>query len=113
MSKKEKKPDKKNVGDESTPQDGNDVQPVLMFQQFPSTIAPGMRFRINKKAYEKELIRLQKEMIKLQEWIRHRKPQSARVPGGGTPCADRAGKDTMVFSALCRASARRRGDSVI
>jgi polyphosphate kinase 2 len=43
-----------------------------MFQQFPSTIAPGMRFRINKKAYEKELIRLQKEMIKLQEWIRHK-----------------------------------------
>ena len=72
MSKKDKKSHKKHSSDGSNHKDRVDIQPVMVTLNSPSSIAPEEQFPINKKAYEKELSRLQKELIKLQEWIRFR-----------------------------------------
>jgi polyphosphate kinase 2 len=70
MSKKDKKSHKKDSSDGSNHKGGVDIQPVMLTQL--SSIAPEQQFRVNKKAYEKELAHLQKELIKLQEWIRYK-----------------------------------------
>ena len=82
------------------------------------------------KDYERELARLQIELVKLQEWIKfkglkvvvlfegrdaagkggaikthHRVPQPPHLPRGGPGHAHRAGEDAVVFPALRRASA--------
>jgi len=63
MSKKDEKNKKKHSANGSENQD----QAGILSAPVPS----GQQFVINKKTYETELARLQKELIKLQEWIRH------------------------------------------
>ena len=63
MSKKDEKNKKKHSANGSENQD----QAGILSASVPS----GQQFVINKKTYETELARLQKELIKLQEWIRH------------------------------------------
>jgi len=70
MSKKDKKAQKKHSADGSKRQDKVQVRPIPVTQHPLSSIAPEQQLSINKKTYEKELARLQVELIKLQEWIR-------------------------------------------
>ena len=70
MSKKDKKAKKKHSADGSRKQDKAEVQPRLASHQGPSSIKRDQQTPIDKKTYEKELARLQMELIKLQEWIR-------------------------------------------
>ena len=76
MSKKnknDKKKDKnKNSADGSNKRDEVMVQTVLGNPRMVSSIPLEQQLAINKKTYEKELARLQEELIKLQEWIRHK-----------------------------------------
>lgn len=72
MSKKDKKSHKKHSPDGSNDKNSVDVQPVNTTQPSHSSSVPDEQFRVSKKAYEKELSRLQKELIKLQEWIRYK-----------------------------------------
>jgi polyphosphate kinase len=70
-NKKDKKKDKKrNSADGSEKLDLVEVQPVSGNRQAVSSIPPEGQLPIDKKTYEKELARLQEELIKLQEWIR-------------------------------------------
>jgi polyphosphate kinase 2 len=70
MSKKDKKAKDKHSGNGSKKNDQMEVMPMSMTIQTISSLPPEDQFRINKKTYEKELARLQKELIKLQEWVR-------------------------------------------
>lgn len=70
MSKKDKKAQKKHSADGSKKQDKVEVRPIPVTQHAPSSITPEQQISINKKTYEKELARLQMELVKLQEWIR-------------------------------------------
>ena len=70
MSKKDKKAKDKHSGNGSKKNDQMEVMPMSMTIQTISSVPPEDQFRINKKTYEKELARLQKELIKLQEWVR-------------------------------------------
>jgi len=72
MSKKDKKAKKKHSPDGSRNQDKAEVQPQLESQQALSSMTRDQQTPINKKTYEKELARLQVELIKLQEWIRYK-----------------------------------------
>jgi polyphosphate kinase len=71
MSKKDKKAKNKDSENGSKKHDLIEA-PISMTLQEVSSIPPEDQFRINKKTYEKELARLQKELIKLQEWIRYK-----------------------------------------
>ena len=71
MSKKDKKSKDKDSANGSKKHDKVEPVPISMTFQEVSTIPPEDQFPINKKTYEKELARLQKELIKLQEWIRY------------------------------------------
>jgi len=70
MSKKDKKTKNKHSDNGSKKQDKIEVAPISMTLQAVSSIPPEDQSPINNKTYEKELARLQKELIKLQEWIR-------------------------------------------
>jgi polyphosphate kinase 2 len=70
MSKKDKKTKKKHSADGSNQQDKIELQSESGTQQAMWSIPPDGQLSINKKTYEKELARLQMELIKLQEWIR-------------------------------------------
>jgi len=72
MSKKDKDKKSKHKHSEngSKKQDQAASPAVSMTIQEVPSIPPEDQFPINKKSYEKELARLQKELIKLQEWIR-------------------------------------------
>ncbi len=74
MSKKDKKKDKKdkkkNSGNGSNKHEQVMVQAISEDQHVTSSIPPEGQLAIDKKTYEKELARLQEELIKLQEWIR-------------------------------------------
>ncbi|HSB01684.1 MAG TPA: polyphosphate kinase 2 [Anaerolineales bacterium] len=72
MSKKDKKAQKKHSADGSKKQNNVEVRPLSVTQHSLSSIAPEQQLSINKKTYEKELARLQVELIKLQEWIRYK-----------------------------------------
>jgi polyphosphate kinase 2 len=72
MSKKDKKAKNKHSENGSNKRDPIELSPISMTLQEVSSIPPEDQFRINKKTYEKELARLQKELIKLQEWIRYK-----------------------------------------
>ncbi len=116
MSKKDEKK-KKHTGNGSDNQDSSETPAVAPANHAVAEV-PSDQVVINKKTYEKELARLQKELIKLQEWIRHqepesrghlrgtgcgrqgrrdqahhRKPQPARLPCGGAARAHRARED--------------------
>ena len=72
MSKKSKESQKKHspVGPEKVTE--VKVQPLPVADApHPSTIIPPeQQIVLNKRSYEKELIRLQVELVKLQEWVR-------------------------------------------
>ncbi len=68
MSKKDKKSKDKHSANGSKKHDKVAGRP--MTTQTISSVPPEDQLPINKKTYEKELARLQKELIKLQEWIR-------------------------------------------
>ncbi len=70
MSKKDKKDKKKHSADGSKNQEVVEVRPISVTQHTILSITPEQQHSINKKTYEKELARLQEELIKLQEWIR-------------------------------------------
>jgi polyphosphate kinase len=70
MSKKDKKSKHKHSDNGSRKQDQIEVPAISMTLQEVSLIPPEDQFPVNKKSYEKELARLQEELIKLQEWIR-------------------------------------------
>jgi len=70
MSKKDKKDKKKHSADGSKNQEVDEVRPISVTQHTILSITPEQQHSINKKTYEKELARLQEELIKLQEWIR-------------------------------------------
>ncbi len=63
MSKKSKKKDK-----QKEPTDDSGVPADIYLQ---SDRSPEMRKKIDKNVYEKELFRLQLELVKLQAWIQH------------------------------------------
>jgi polyphosphate kinase 2 len=71
MSKKDKKSKDKDSANGSKKGAKVELAPISMTFQEVSSIPPEDQFPINKKTYEKELARLQEELIKLQEWIRY------------------------------------------
>ena len=72
MSKKDKKNKDKHSANGSKKHDKTEVNAMAIPLQTVSSVSPEEQFPIDKKTYEKELIRLQKELIKLQEWIRYK-----------------------------------------
>jgi len=72
MSKKDKKNKKKHPKDGGKNQSQVEVAATWNTQKNVSTVPSDQRIAINKKIYEKELARLQVELIKLQEWVRYR-----------------------------------------
>ena len=92
MSKKNKKDKKKNSADVSNKRDEAMVPTILGNPHMVSSIPPEQQLAINKKAYEKELARLQEELIKLQEWIRFKKLKVVVIFEG----RDAAGKGGVI-----------------
>ena len=92
MSKKDKKHKGKHSSNGSKKQDQVPEVPVAMTVRPVSTVDPKDRCPINKKTYEKELARLQEELIKLQEWIRHKKLKVVVIFEG----RDAAGKGGVI-----------------
>jgi polyphosphate kinase len=72
MSKKEKKATHKRSANGSKKEGQINGMPMTMTFQTTSSNPLEDQFPIDKKSYEKELARLQKELIKLQEWIRYK-----------------------------------------
>jgi polyphosphate kinase 2 len=72
MSKKNKKIKKKLSDDGSKKQDKAGTQFVSANQIRAKNEPPEGQIPVDKKLYEKELARLQVELVKLQEWIRHK-----------------------------------------
>jgi polyphosphate kinase 2 len=72
MSKKNKKIKKKLSDDGSKKQDKAGTQFVSANQVRAKNEPPEGQIPVDKKLYEKELARLQVELVKLQEWIRHK-----------------------------------------
>jgi len=72
MSKKDKKAKDKHSSNGSKKHDKSEGIPMTLIPQTISSVPPEDQFPVNKKTYEKELARLQEELIKLQEWIRHK-----------------------------------------
>ena len=70
MSKKDKKARKKQSGNGSGKPDTLEVETLSEDQKVASRIPAGGQIPLKKKTYEKELARLQEELVKLQEWIR-------------------------------------------
>jgi polyphosphate kinase 2 len=92
MSKKDKKHKGKHSSNGSRKQDQVPEAPVAMATHPVSTVDPKDQCPINKKSYEKELARLQEELIKLQEWIRHKKLKVVVIFEG----RDAAGKGGVI-----------------
>jgi polyphosphate kinase 2 len=72
MSKKDKKNKKKHSENGSKKQDPIQSVPVSTKPGTPGLIPPDQCIAVDKKFYEKELARLQVELVKLQEWVRYK-----------------------------------------
>jgi polyphosphate kinase 2 len=72
MSKKDKKEKKKHSTSESQEQEPVRILPVSTTGKAVAQVPADQQVVVDKKTYENELARLQKELIKLQEWIRHK-----------------------------------------
>jgi polyphosphate kinase 2 (PPK2 family) len=72
MSKKDDKNKKKHTAEGSGKKNRTRSKSASASVQSDATIPPDQQLVIDKKTYEKELARMQKELIKLQEWIRHK-----------------------------------------
>jgi polyphosphate kinase len=70
MSKKDKKNKKKHSANGSKNQDQVEV---MLAQTATASVPREQQILIDKKIYEKELARLQVELVKLQEWVRAKK----------------------------------------
>ena len=72
MSKKNKESQKKHSPAEPEKVTEVKVQPLPVAEapHLSTIIPPEQQIVLNKKSYEKELIRLQVELVKLQEWVR-------------------------------------------
>jgi len=93
MSKKDKKNKKKHSNDEGKKKNHVEAATTWNAQQdIVVTIPPDQQIAINKKIYEKELARLQVELIKLQEWVRHNKLKVVVIFEG----RDAAGKGGVI-----------------
>jgi polyphosphate kinase 2 len=92
MSKKDLKSKKKRSGNRSRKKDQVDAVAAWNAQQGDTLLRPGQQIAINKKIYKKELARLQVELIKLQEWIRHKKLKVVVIFEG----RDAAGKGGVI-----------------
>jgi polyphosphate kinase 2 len=94
--KKDKKKDKKAKKNHSSNglenQEVVEVETISKDQQVASLIPPDGQIPIDKKRYEKELARLQVELVKLQEWIRAKKLKVVVVFEG----RDAAGKGGVI-----------------
>jgi polyphosphate kinase 2 len=101
MSKKDKKDKKKKKGKKAKAnhssngtetQEVVEVETISRDQQVASLIPEDGQIPIDKKSYEKELARLQVELVKLQEWIREKKLKVVVVFEG----RDAAGKGGVI-----------------
>jgi polyphosphate kinase 2 len=72
MSKKDKEHKKKHSDDGTGKHDTAETQTMSANQVRAKNDPPEGQIPIDKKAYEKELARLQVELVKLQEWVRHK-----------------------------------------
>ena len=138
MSKKDKKAKDKHSSNGSKKHDKSEGIPMTLIPQMVSLVPPEDQFPVNKKTYEKELARLQEELIKLQEWIRHKnlkvvvifEGRDAAGKGGvikriteslnprvcrvvALPAPTEREKNSVVLPALCGPSARRRRDGTV
>jgi polyphosphate kinase 2 len=96
MSKKDKK-DKKKDKKKNSANGSRDNHSVMVQSArenhiMVSSIPPEGQLAIDKKTYEKELARLQEEMVKLQEWIRAKKLKVVVIFEG----RDAAGKGGVI-----------------
>ena len=95
-SKKDKKKDKKEKKKYSANESGNhhyiEAQYATGNRFMVSSIPPDEQITIDKKTYEKELARLQEELVKLQEWIRAKKLKVVVIFEG----RDAAGKGGVI-----------------
>lgn len=91
MSKKDKK-NKKKHSDEGAGEDQAKGQPAAWNQHAAESEAPEGQIPINKKTYEKELARLQVELVKLQEWVRQKRLKVVVIFEG----RDAAGKGGVI-----------------
>src|SRR5215208_1958094 len=92
MSKKDKKFKDQHSANGSKKHRKSEGIPMTLIPQTMSSVPPEDQFPINKKTYEKELARLQKELIKLQEWIRFKNLKVVVVFEG----RDAAGKGGVI-----------------
>ena len=127
---------KKTQQEEIAPKEKAQTSPVETITPEPATeVTQAKPAKIKNKAYKDELAKLQVELVKLQEWIKHKglkvvaifegrdaagkggvikritqslNPRICRVVALGTPT--RAGENAMVLSALRPASTGRRRD---
>ena len=90
--KKDKKSKKKHSSNGAENQEVVEVETISEEQQIASLIPQDGQIPIDKKAYEKELARLQVELVKLQEWIREKKLKVVVVFEG----RDAAGKGGVI-----------------
>ena len=98
MSKKDKKDKKEKKGKKKHSSNGTENQEMVGVQKVPndhpvaSLIPPDGQIPIDKKTYEKELARLQLELVKLQEWVRTNKLKVVAIFEG----RDAAGKGGVI-----------------
>ena len=90
--KKEKKAKKKHSSNGSSDQEMVEVETISEDQQVAPRIPPEGQIPIKKNTYEKELARLQLELVKLQEWIRAKKLKVVVIFEG----RDAAGKGGVI-----------------
>jgi polyphosphate kinase 2 len=90
--KKDKKDKKKKSSEESSKQETVEVQTISNDQPVASLVPSEGQIPIKKKTYEKELARLQMELVKLQEWVRANKLKVVVVFEG----RDAAGKGGVI-----------------
>ncbi|HKI53664.1 MAG TPA: polyphosphate kinase 2 [Anaerolineales bacterium] len=92
MSKKDKKVKKKHSKDGSKKKDHSKTVTKPKPQEIVSSVPADQQMKITKKIYKKELARLQKELIRLQEWIKHKKLKVVVIFEG----RDAAGKGGVI-----------------
>src|SRR5689334_10573805 len=90
--KKDKKAKKKHSSNGTENQGMIEVQTISQDRQVASLIPPEGQIPIDKKTYEKELARLQLELVKLQEWVRANKLKVVVIFEG----RDAAGKGGVI-----------------
>ena len=92
QDKKGKKTKKKLSSNGTENQEMIEVQTISKNRPVVSTIPPNEQIPIDKKTYEKELARLQLELVKLQEWVRTNKLKVVVIFEG----RDAAGKGGVI-----------------